>query len=73
MSCMLTAEFTVSQNVNINTATGKLRLAAIPAQRIFNGFDLSQQIGQRLFRFRYCHEIQKVVTFKTDRFAFVNR
>ena len=38
---MLTAEFTVSQNVNINTATGKLRLAAIPAQRIFNGFDLS--------------------------------
>ena len=40
-ACMLTAEFTVSQNVNINTATGKLRLAAIPAQCIFNGFNLS--------------------------------
>ena len=40
-ACMLTAELTISQNVNINTATGKLRLAAIPAQRIFNGFNLS--------------------------------
>lgn len=40
-ACMLTTEFTISQNVNINTATGKLRLAAIPAQRIFNGFNLS--------------------------------